>query len=91
MDIETNNKINERQFILAVCLIIFGCILLLAGFIVSPTGVIHGSVLAAFGEICTMVGAILGINYASHKKIEKIKEDLYDKITNGGNDENTDR
>lgn len=47
---------------------LFGCSLLLAGFIVSPTGVIHNSVLAAFGEICTMVGAILGINYASHKK-----------------------
>lgn len=92
MDRITNDKISERQFILAVCLIIFGCILLLAGFIVSPTGVIHGSVLAAFGEICTMVGAILGINYASHKKIEKIKEDLYDEITKGGeSNENTDR
>ncbi len=91
MDRKTHDKINERQFILAVCLIIFGCILLLAGFIVSPTGVIHGSVLAAFGEICTMVGAILGINYASHKKIEKIKEDLYDQITKGDGNENTDR
>lgn len=92
MDRMTNDKINERQFILAVCLIIFGCILLLSGFIVSPTGVIHGSVLAAFGEICTMVGAILGINYASHKKIEKIKEDLYDEITKGEeSNENSDR
>lgn len=91
MDRKIHDKINERQFILAVCLIIFGCILLLAGFIVSPAGVIHGSVLAAFGEICTMVGAILGINYASHKKIEKIKEDLYDQITKGDGNENTDR
>lgn len=91
MDKKTNDKINERQFILAVCLIIFGCILLLAGFFVSPTGVIHGSVLAAYGEICTMVGAILGINYASHKKIEKIKEDLYDQITKGDGNEDTDR
>lgn len=47
MDRMTNDKISERQFILAVCLIIFGCILLLSGFIVNPTGVIHGSVLAA--------------------------------------------
>lgn len=91
MDKKTNDKINERQFFLAVCLIIFGCVLLLAGFIVSPTGVIHGSVLAAFGEICTMVGAILGINYASHKKIEKIKEDLYDQITKGDGNEDSDR
>ena len=91
MDRKTHDKINERQFNLAVCLIIFGCLLLLAGFVVSPTGVIHGSVLAAFGEVCTMVGAILGINYASHKKIEKIKEDLYDQITKGDGNENTDR
>ena len=79
----TNDNSSERQFILAVCLIFFGCSLLLAGFIVSPTGVIHNSVLAAFGEICTMVGAILGINYASHKKVEKIREDLYDQIMKG--------
>ncbi len=91
MDRRTNDNSSERQFILACCLVIFGCALLLAGFIVSPTGVIHGSVLAAFGEICTMVGAILGINYASHKKIENIKEDLYDRLTKGGDDENTDR
>ena len=81
----------ERQFVLAVCLIFFGCVLLLAGFIVSPTGVIHGSVLAGFGEIITFAGAVLGINYASHKKIEKIKEDLYDQITKGDGNEDTDR
>ena len=52
--------------------------MLLAGFIVSPTGTIHSSVLAAFGEISTLVGAILGINYASRKKVDKIWEELHD-------------
>lgn len=84
-----NENITERQFILAVCLICFGCALLIAGFVVSPIGIIHGSVLAAFGEICTLVGAILGINYASHKKVEQIKEDLYNQI-NGKKDEDID-
>lgn len=80
-------NVTERQFVLAVCLICFGCMLLVAGFIVSPTGVIHGSVLAAFGEICTLVGAILGINYASHKKVEQIKEDLYEQIKGAKNED----
>lgn len=65
-----------HEFYLACVLIVFGCGLLLAGFIVSPTGEIHSSVLTAFGEICTLVGAILGINYAGRKKAEVIKREL---------------
>lgn len=87
---DEKGNVTERQFVLAVCLICFGCGLLVAGFIVNPTGAIHGSVLAAFGEICTLVGAILGINYASHKKVEKIKEDLFNEIR-GPKDEDSDR
>ena len=65
-----------HEFYLACVLIIFGCGLLVAGFVVSPTGEIHSSVLTAFGEICTLVGAILGINYASGRKVEKIKREI---------------
>lgn len=65
-----------HEFYLAVVLIVFGCGLLVAGFIVSPTGEIHSSVLTAFGEICTLVGAILGINYASGRKVEKIRREI---------------
>lgn len=66
------------EFYLACILIVFGCGLLVAGFCVSPTGEIHASVLTAFGEICTLVGAILGINYAGNRKVEKIKRELKD-------------
>jgi hypothetical protein len=44
-------------------MIIIGCALLIAGFIVPPLGVIDSSVLIAFGEILTFVGALFGIDY----------------------------
>lgn len=53
----------KLQFIMAVVLIFLGCGLLIAGFIVPPLGEIHPSVLIAFGEILTFVGAIIGIDY----------------------------
>ena len=68
--------VDIKQFYLAVFLIVFGCGLLVAGFCVSPTGEIHASVLTAFGEIITLAGAILGINYASGRKVERIKREL---------------
>lgn len=47
----------------AVALIVVGAGLLIAGFIVSPTGEIHNSVLIAFGEILTFAGAVFGVRY----------------------------
>lgn len=51
------------QLLAAVLLIIVGCGLLIAGFIVPPPGEIHNSVLIAFGEILTFAGALFGIDY----------------------------
>lgn len=48
---------------IATILTICGCLLLVGGFVVDPTGEIHSSVLVAFGEIMTFVAALLGINY----------------------------
>ena len=60
-------KISKRkltiQLLCAVSIIIIGCTLLIAGFVVPPLGVIDGSVLIAFGEILTFVGALFGIDY----------------------------
>ncbi len=60
-------SIHERkltlQLILAVCMSIFGCILIIAAFVIPPTGEIHASVLTAFGEILTFCGAVMGIDY----------------------------
>lgn len=51
------------QLVSAVLLIVVGCSLLVAGFVVPPMGVIDSSVLIAFGEILTFVGALFGIDY----------------------------
>lgn len=37
--------------------------LLVVGFCVPPMGIIHGSVLTAFGEVCTFAGALFGVDY----------------------------
>ena len=54
---------SKLQLISAVLLIVLGAGLLIAGFIVPPTGVIDNSVLIAFGEILTFVGSLFGIDY----------------------------
>lgn len=51
------------QLVVASALVAIGVGLLIAGFCVPPVGVIHGSVLVAFGEICTFAGALFGIDY----------------------------
>lgn len=66
------SKLNIRLFI-AVLLTIVGIGLLIAGFIVPPLGVIDSSVLVAFGESSTFVGAILGIDYSYRFKMEQRK------------------
>ena len=55
-------RLNFRLTVAAI-LTIVGCGLLIAGFLVPPLGVIDGSVLIAFGETSTFVGAVLGIDY----------------------------
>ena len=53
----------KLQLLTSVALVTFGVLLLIAAFIVPPTGVIDPSVLTAFGEILTFAGAIIGIDY----------------------------
>lgn len=70
------NKTELIKLWLAVGLCIFGCTLLIAGFIVNPLGIIHQSVLIAFGEVITFAGAILGINYAYQSKVKYLEMKL---------------
>lgn len=51
------------QLAVAAALTALGAMLLIAAFIVPPPGQIHSSVLVAFGEILTFVGALFGIDY----------------------------
>lgn len=64
------SKLNFRLAVAAV-LTVVGCGLLIAGFIVPPLGIIDSSVLVAFGETSTFVGAVLGIDYNYKYQIYK--------------------
>ena len=69
-----NTKITLQLFT-ALLLIIVGCGLLIAGFVVAPLGVIDTSILTAFGETCTFSGALFGIDYTYRYKIYKAPAD----------------
>ena len=62
-----SGKLNV-QLIAAMLLVIVGCGLLIAGFVVAPLGIIDNSVLVAFGETCTFAGALFGVDYHYKQK-----------------------
>lgn len=59
------------QLWMAVVLVIFGIVLIVASFIVPPLGVIDSSVLVAYGETLTFVGALVGVDYSYKYKVHK--------------------
>lgn len=68
------------QFIFASIVLVIGVLMLIAGFIVPPTGVIDGSVLTAFGEVCSFVGAVWGIETNSARKVYEIDKKYNEKL-----------
>lgn len=66
------------QLIVSAFLILIGSGLLIAGFCVPPIGVIDNSILVAFGEILTFVGAIFGIDYTYKYRIFIKREEKED-------------
>lgn len=67
------NHKSAIQLCSAIFLITVGCGLLIAGFILPPSGEIHNSVLVALGEILTFAGALFGIDY--HYKYKDHEKD----------------
>ncbi len=62
------NKLSVQLW-MAVILIIFGILLIVASFIVPPLGIIDSSVLVAYGETLTFVGALVGVDYSYKYKL----------------------
>lgn len=62
---------DKSRLVLATGMIVSGIVLVYIAFFTPPVGEIHGSILGFFGEIETMAGAILGIDLAIDKKINK--------------------
>lgn len=67
----TKERKNTLQLVMAICLVVFGCLLIGTSFFVPPKGEIHPTVLTAFGEILTFAGAVIGVDYNYKYKSEK--------------------
>lgn len=67
------NKLS-LQLGIAVILVIFGIALITASFIVPPLGVIDSSVLVAYGETLTFVGALVGVDYTYKYKVKSTED-----------------
>lgn len=57
----------SAQLVCAITLCLSGIGLIVAGFVVAPTGEISPSVLVAFGEVMTFAGALFGIDYHARR------------------------
>ena len=63
-------KKRDIQFVAAYAIAIFGLALITVALFLPPTGEIHPSVLAAFGEILTFAGASIGMDYHYRSRYE---------------------
>ena len=63
-------KKRDIQFVAALAIAVFGLVLITVALLLPPTGEIHPSVLAAFGEILTFAGASIGMDYHYRNRYE---------------------
>jgi len=61
----------KGQLIIAFVCVLAGIGLIAAGFVVPPLGAIDSSVLVAYGETLTFVGALVGVDYHYRQPGEK--------------------
>lgn len=70
-----STKLNVQLWV-SVCLALFGVLLITSSFFVPPMGQIHGSVLAAVGEVFTFSGSLMGIDYHYKAKRDDDNENI---------------
>lgn len=63
-------------YILAVVSMAAGLTLLFTGLFIPPEGEIHGSVITAFGILCTFVASLLGISIHYANELDKFKANV---------------
>lgn len=61
------------QYACSTLVLLAGLVLIFLSFFAPPTGVIDPSVLTAFGEALSFVGAVWGIATTSHRKLYEIE------------------
>lgn len=71
-NLDTLTQRDKIQFCISGALMFVGVIMLFVGLLIEPSGVIHNSVLIAFGEIATLAAAVLGIDAVYTNALQKI-------------------
>ena len=71
----------------AVTTAVLGGVLVIASFIVPPTGVIDNSVLAALGELLTFSGSCFGIDTNYKLKTRMYRDELKSRLHHESNDD----
>ena len=66
----------KTELAAAIILVIVGCFLLIAAIHIPPIGIIHPSVLVAFGEIAVFAGSLFGIDLHYRLEFNKIKAEV---------------
>lgn len=67
---------NTLTIYTALVMLAFGIIMATAGFIVSPLGEIHSSVLWIVAQCLIYAGSVLGVSAYAHGKITEINDEL---------------
>ena len=66
----------KTEIAAAIALVAVGAFLLIAGLLIPPMGVIHPSVLVAFGEVAVFAGSLFGIDLHYRMEFNKFKSDI---------------
>ena len=67
----STDKMDTRRFWVGTFLIIAGVVMLFIAMLIDPAGIIHGSILGAFGEISTLAGCLMGMDAYTSFKIKR--------------------
>ena len=84
------DKRHKAAYATAIAAFVVGWGLTIAGFVVPPTGEVHGSVLAILGEAMVYAASVFGVTLYFHNQMEQFRSDTrrYLKENNQNDDNN---
>lgn len=68
------------EYIVAILVIIFGCVLTLLGFFAPPVGEIHPTIITVLGELLIFAGAIFHLNLSFKRKDVELRNDIRNQL-----------
>lgn len=72
----TNEEKDFIEYVMAIAVIVFGCILTVMGFLAPPVGEIHPTVITVLGELLIFAGAIFHLNLSFKRKDEEFRGEI---------------